>query len=84
MANYSQDIRPRVKLLEHHSKKSCLRGQCNIEIGVRCVRHQDSGAIIRRWRRRHKSKPLTEERIEQTLGIYNHADRTEWRRRFPI
>jgi len=92
MATYSQDIKPRLKLLERHSKKPCLHGQCNTESldllgyrrGARCERHLDSSAIVRRYLRMHKSKPLTEKRIKQSLGTYNHADRTEWRRRFPI
>ncbi len=87
MATYSQDIQPRLKLLERHSKKPCLHGQCNIENGVRCERHQDSNAIIRRYLELKKFIEATvfgETFIEQSLGTYNHADRTEWRRRFPI
>jgi len=101
MANYSQDIKPRVKLLEHHSKKPCLHGQCwgHPPPGVRCKRHLDSSAIVRRYFELKKfrkeklrqavailteAKSLSETRIEQTLGTYNHTDRTEWRRRFPI
>lgn len=87
MANYSQDIKPRIKLLEHHSKKPCLHGQCDTRTGVRCERHLDSSAIVRRYLKLKKFKdhqPLTETRIEQILGTYNHADRTEWRRRFPV
>lgn len=110
MANYSQDINQRVKLLEHHSKKPCLYGQCNRETGVPCERHLDSSAIVRRYLKMqklsqciccgsigceyspcskcikcpvHHQTETTEARIEQTLGTYRHADRTEWRRRFP-
>lgn len=86
MANYSQDIQPRLNLLEHHSKKPCLHGQCDTRNNVRCFRHQDTAAIVRRYLRMQKDKAtsITEQRIEQTMGTYRHADRVEWRRRFPI
>jgi len=88
MANYSQNINPRIKLLEHHSKKPCLHGQCwgHPPPGVRCERHLDSSAIIRRYLelKKFKTQALTETRIEQTMGTYRQADRVEWRRRFPV
>jgi len=69
------------------------------ELISKCERHLDTAAIVRRYLKLKKfrkeklrqavtllteAKSLTEARIQQTLGTYNHADRTEWRRRFPI
>lgn len=86
MSNYYTDIKPRVDLSLHHDKKSCLRGICVIENGdilSRCERHKDTGAIVRRYLRLQKSI-ITEDEIEQVMGKYNHAERAEWKRRFPI
>ena len=89
MINYYTDLKPRVDLALHHDKKTCLRGTCVIENGKilsRCERHHKTPAIVRRYLRlkKFKAPTLTEERIEQTLGTYNHADRSDWQRRFPI
>ncbi len=76
------EIEKRVNLSMEHFGKPCLRGDCERdgEVVVHCERHQDTSAIVRRYLRLLKYKETTpEERIEQSMGTYRHADRTEWR-----
>ena len=88
MIDYYEDIKPRVDLSVEHFKKPCLNGKCvisNDTILGHCERHSDTAAIVRRYLRalKHKEKSL-ESMVEASLGTYRHADRTEWRKRFPI
>jgi len=88
MIDYYTDIKPRVDLSMLHYKKPCLYGKCVVSNGRilrRCERHKDTAAIVRRYLRalKHKENAL-ELRVEQSLGTYNHADRPEWRKEFPI
>jgi len=88
MIDYYADIKPRVDLSVEHFKKPCLNGKCVISNGMilrRCERHKDTAAIVRRYLRALKHKEeILEHQVEASLGTYRHADRTEWRRRFPI
>jgi len=88
MIDYYTDIEPRVNLSVIHFKKPCLNGKCvvsNDMIVRRCERHKDTAAIVRRYLRAQKYKEhALERRVEQSLGTYNHAERTEWRRRVPV
>jgi len=88
MIDYYTDIKPRVDLAIEHFKKPCLKGKCVESNGMilrRCERHKDTAAIVRRYLRllKHKENAL-ELRVEQSFGTYYHADRCEWRKRFPI